>query len=429
MNFSKCELMVNTLQRKKPLVYRTAAVRDALGTNARPGIVALHKGRITAAGSPDQAIDLDDAQIVNLPKTLLLPVFVNTHAHLDLTLIQPQPYAGNFTQWLRAVMTDVPAHNHRIEQALQQGMNLSHQAGVGYLGDITHSPTAINARKRIGILPGISYFECFGIGSRQDDAISRLKHDITNLLTTSQSGNVAIGIQPHAPYSAGLEFYHAAAELAAGFGCRLSTHLAETPEEILFVRDAKGPLADLLRNLGKWDDSLQPSGLHPIEWLEPVLKHAPWLLAHCNYTDDQHIEILARHAASVAYCPIASDYFGHHQPDKGIFHRYQDMLNAGVNVSLGTDSIICQQPDEPQPLGIGPQIRHLYRRDRTDPIKLLEMATLNGMRALGLPIDLASLQPGTPAVFIGVDIDPDNPSDPLTQALRNNEPMRIIDCR
>jgi len=424
--------------RDNTTVYRVGAVRDAAGADARPAAVVVRGGQIVAAGPIGEAArGVDGATVVELPDTLVLPALVNAHAHLDLTTLGPRPYGGQFADWLAEVIRQAPAGDSQVARSVARGLAMCAQAGTGYLGDITGNSAAITARLSDGKLPGVSYLECFGVGARQDDAIAHLKDQVSRLGAIdamrgfdAPSGTprplnpaVRLGIQPHAPYSAGLDLYAAAADLAAKHGYRLSTHLAETPQEIRFVRDGDGPLADLLRAMGKWDDTLGPTGLHPVEWLEPVLERGPWLLAHCNYVDDRHIEILARVGASVAYCPIASDYFGHHQSQRGVYHRYRDMLQAGVNVCLGTDSIVCHPVADLAPMSMGSQMRYLYRRDGFDPATLLAMATVNGMNALGLPAIQATLQPGAAARFVGVRIDPADPTDPLIQALKNNEPM------
>src|SRR5690606_38178109 len=142
--------------------------------------------------------------------------------------------------------------------------------------------------------------------------------------------------QPHAPYSCGSRLYDAAADL----GLPLATHLAETIEEITFVRTGEGPFADLLRRIGVWDASITGCGLHPVDALAPALERGPWIAAHLNYIEARHIELLGRLGVSAAYCPRASEYFSH--PAEGEApHRYREMLAAGVNVALGTDSIVC----------------------------------------------------------------------------------------
>ena len=51
--------------------------------------------------------------------------------------------------------------------------------------------------------------------------------------------------------------------------------------------------------------------------------------------------MLAASNITVAYCPRASHYFGHTN------HRWKEMLDAGINVALGTDSLLClDTPDQ-----------------------------------------------------------------------------------
>ncbi|HEX7010523.1 MAG TPA: amidohydrolase family protein [Phycisphaeraceae bacterium] len=413
-------------------IYRVAAVRDAQGVRARPGAVAVRSGRVLAAG-PEDDLPLrlrQQAQVIDLPTKLILPALVNAHTHLDLTDLGPTPYGGDWAGWLSDVIRRRRREPQAIAQAVQRGLRLSREAGVGYVGDIAGSAEAIQARQQAPpdvSLPGVIYLECVGItASTAAASAQHLGQTLDALpfeipMPPCQRG-VVLGIEPHAPYSASRALYESATRLSHQRLYRLTTHLAETPEEIAFVRDAAGPLADLLRRLGKWDEAIRPAHQHPIDWLEPVLRRGRWLVAHCNYVDDEHLGLLSRTGTSVAYCPIASEYFGH----RG--HRYRDMLRAGVNVCLGTDSILCQPASEPQPMGIWPQMRFLYRRDGTDPDVLLKMATINGMRALELAEADATLAPGSPARFTLLTIDPDDGTDPLVQALQNNAPATMLDA-
>lgn len=420
--------------------YIAGAICDALGERARPGAVAAAEGRIVAAGELAQvaaACGGELGRVVSLPNVLLLPRFVNAHAHLGLTSMGPRPYGGSFTDWLRMAMREAPTSEDEIRGGVVRGAEISRRGGVGWVGDIAGSTAALLGRCGSGGVAGVGYLECFGVGSRGQSVAGELgarlegiELEMARIQEREAAGaRVLLGVQPHAPYSAGLELYVEAARLAQRRGYRLSTHLAETEEEIRFVREGAGPFVDLLRELGKWDGSIRATGLHPVQWLEPALRMGPWLLAHCNYVEDAHIEVLARCGASVAYCPVASEYFGHHQPWRGSVHRYRQMLEAGVNVCLGTDSILCQPADATggASLGVLEQMRHLYRRDGTDPQVLLRMATVNGMRAMGLPEVEATLRGGAAAKLVGIAIDPDDPMDPLEQVLRNNAGVSVIE--
>lgn len=402
---------------------RAAAARDAAGVNLRPAMVLIHEGVIVATGrDTSQHPAARHARVIDLPQDLLLPAMVNAHAHLDLTAIGPREFDGNFSDWVGCVMRDRPGDDVAISGAVEKGLALSRAAGVGWVGDIAGSDAAarafIESATKAGI-GGTTWLECFGIGERAADAgvaaVARCK-----ALANAGSGDVRVDLQPHAPYSAGLPLYEAVASRRNVYPC---THLAETHAEAQFIRDAAGPFADLLRRLGKWDASITPRHMSPVQHLSNVLSLAPWLVAHCNYVSDDDIAILAVTGTSVAYCPVASEYFQH------VDHRYRDMLAAGVNVCLGTDSILCQPPAEPQPMGLLPAMRRLHQRDGTDPGTLLAMATTHGSRALALPANTATLAVGAPARLVAIRIDPQSSVDPLTQAMRSDYPVQTIAWR
>jgi cytosine/adenosine deaminase-related metal-dependent hydrolase len=200
--------------------------------------------------------------------------------------------------------------------------------------------------------------------------------------------------------------------------------LAETPEELRLVRDGDGPLAVMLQRLGIWDDSIVGSRLHVLEHLGKQLARAPFAAAHLNYVEPRHVELMSRWPISVVYCPRASAYFGHHCDGSGP-HRYREMIAAGVNVALGTDSILCL--DTPQRLSVLDEMRFLHRRDGTDPRLLLRMATINGAVALAADSLPFTFQPGLKPGVLAIDgVDPDSSRDPLSQVLANDDSPRWV---
>lgn len=426
------------MARSGTIIFRAAAVRDAAGVSARPGAVAVRRGRVIRAGAYD---DIPwwvrrKAATVDLPDRLLIPALVNGHTHLDLTGMGPRPLEGDFADWLRMVIEGRPTQAEAVSSAVRQGLRLSLESGVGRVGDVAGSVSAIEARLAVRpplSLPGVTYLESLGQGHDQLERFQQAAEAVDALPfetpVPGRNRGVVLGLAPHAPYSTGKQVYTAAALMGHRRIFRLSTHLAESPEELQFVRDATGPLAELLKSLGRWGPWIEPTGKHPIDLLAPELKRGRWLLAHCNQVEDRHIQLLAKTGNSVAYCPVASDYFGFTGDGPGqARHRYRDMLEAGVNVCLGTDSILCQPPDEPQPLGIVPQMRRLYQRDGTDAELLLSMGTTRGMVALEMHESDATLSKGAPALFCSVPIDPDDATDPLEQVLRGRAVAQTLDA-
>ncbi len=416
-----------------PLVLHVAmAIRDAAGVHARPGAVAVADGRIVSAGRIDEvrrAIGRRADDEFDHGAALLLPAFVNAHAHLDLAALGPRAHGGSFARWASDVMRDRPRTADAVATAVVTGLQASHAAGVGWLGDIAGSEAAVLARlgaDRSHSPDGVSWLECFGIGADAEAAADRAEARLLALREAlapdSAREALRIDLQPHAPYSAGLALYVRSARLGAP-----STHLAETLEEARFVRDGDGPFAELLRSIGKWDDSIRGQQCSPVQSLAPALASSRWVLAHGNYLDDRDVDLLASWpGVSLAYCPIASEYFGHRD------HRYRELLARGVNVCLGTDSVLCQPPSEPAPHGLLPQLRRLWTRDRTDPEKLLAMATVHGARALGLVRGAATLSVGAPARLSVLALDArvarDAQTDAWRAALSGDAPLRAVEA-
>lgn len=397
---------------------------DAFGHDARPGAVAVAGGRVIDAGETaalERRYLTDAAAVIDRTEDLLVPGFVNAHAHFELNAIGPHPYTGTFTSWVKLLQRQRPRDAAAVGESVRKGVRMSLTAGVEAVGDIGGARFGEAAAwEALGRAPlaGVYFPELLAFGGdRADGELNRLR----DLLAEPRvSGRMRRGISPHAPYSTGRCIYAAATHAAVEHGLVATTHLAEMPEEHQFVSDASGPFRVFLESLGVWEDDHAKDyrdGLLAVPWMEPYLRQAPWLLAHCNYVSDDDITLLAETGASVAYCPVASEYFGHQG------HRYREMIEAGVNVCLGTDSIVCQPAVEiePQPLGVLPQMRRLYQRDATDPALLLRMATTHGRRALRLDRDVTRLA--------AVPFDTGDATDALTQVLRNNATVRALELR
>lgn len=387
------------------LRFNAAAACDGTGLILRPASILAQRYttpslRILAINHPRE-IDAHPAARAastrDLPNAVLIPALANPHTHLDLTHIGPQPFHpdSGFVSWVDMVRARRAADPASIAASVRRGIELSLAGGVVAVGDIAGAPGGIPnltplQTLRESPLRGNSYLEFFGIGTTTD----KPRHLIPNLLSQAvdSRSSVRVGLQPHAPNTVDLRLYLWAVETAQRNDLPLSTHLAETPEEHEFIAYAKGPQRSFLERMGIWHDSILDHigrSRHPVLHLRDTLASAPFLVAHVNDADDAAIEALAQTQTSIAYCPRASTYFGadrHFGP-----HRYRDMLRAGINIALATDSIInLDTPDRISPID---DARLLYRRDKVDPLTLLRMITLNPAAALQLPASLFQLRP------------------------------------
>jgi cytosine/adenosine deaminase-related metal-dependent hydrolase len=102
-----------------------------------------------------------------------------------------------------------------------------------------------------------------------------------------------------------------------------------------------------------------------------VLERSP-LLVHCNYVDANSVAAIQKSRCSVVYCPRSHAYFGHEA------HPVRQLLDAGVNVALGTDSLASSDS-----LSLLDEMRFLFRtRKDLRCGEVFQMATLNGAASL-----------------------------------------------
>ncbi|GIK19386.1 MAG: 8-oxoguanine deaminase [Phycisphaerales bacterium] len=386
--------------------YEADAAFDASGLVSAPvsllvEVSATGRAVALAVGRPDEVSrhpGAPAAREVSLRGWVLLPGLVNAHTHLDLTHLGPREHdpEDGFVAWVETVRAGRRQGDEEIAESVRLGVGLCLAGGTVAVGDISGAPSgrptvAPLRALREGPLSGVSFVEFFAAGALRDRSLARLDQFLEEHAEELTAGSlVRAGLQPHAPNTVEPGGYEHAVALAQRYGLALCTHLAETVEERRFIADAEGPQRALLERVGAWEDRLLGvfgCGLHPIDHLAPTLSRAPFLVAHVNdCPDEERLRVLARAGVSVAYCPRASAYFG--APARFGAHRYREMLAAGINVCLGTDSIVNlprEAADESRGgMNVLDEMRVLVERDGVDARTALAMGTTNGARALGL---------------------------------------------
>lgn len=386
--------------------------------------VGKGQSRIIAADSPGQ-IDLHPASrhvtVVSLPDRLITPAFVNAHTHLDLTHIGPQPRSGfaPFVELIRSRRLVDPA---AIRDSVLLGARLSRAGGVVAVGDIAGAVRGAASIEpflalRDSGLSGVSFLEFFAMGDSVPRALARAD-EVTDAALAMPKSPIRFGLQPHAPYSVAPAGYQHALARAARDHLPIATHLAESIEEREFIASATGPQRKLLEALGLWNDSLLSQfgqGKTPVAHLASIVRNrsTPILLVHLNDLSDADIELLielnAHAPIHVAYCPRSSEFFG--APETFGPHRYRELLAAGINVCLGTDSIV--NLPEPHASGEAARIsplddaRLLFQRDKSDPVQLLRMMTNAGAKAIGMnPAEFEFFSAGLSRGLCAFRVDP-----------------------
>jgi 5-methylthioadenosine/S-adenosylhomocysteine deaminase len=222
-------------------------------------------------------------------------------------------------------------------------------------------------------------------------------------------------IAPHAPYSTTEEMLQQSRDIAVEYDLPLMIHIAETEREV--------------------EDNMNDRGKTVVPWLKDTgLFDSRVIGAHCVHIDEHEMRMLHKHGASVAHCPSANLKLA-----SGIA-PVSEMLEMGLNVAIGTDG-----PASNNDLDLFEEMRLaalLAKVTPKNPVALparqaLQMATINGARALGMADVTGSLEPGKYADVIVVDtqpahnspryhVNPDAPYSQLVYASKSSDVLHTI---
>jgi cytosine/adenosine deaminase-related metal-dependent hydrolase len=299
-------------------------------------------------------------------------------------------------EWIRQVI-QFRRTTQRAPDAVERGVRESIRAGTTTLGEIAQPGWRGECFRDIP-LDTIVFLELLALSP------DRLAAKLEEAREHVERGIIMLGLSPHAPYTVHPDLLRGAVALAKQHQAPLAFHLAESREELQLLRSADGPFRELLDELGFWVEGALPRGARPLDYLKQLAAAPRTLIVHGNYLDEEELDFLAAHAdrMSVVYCPRTHAYFGHEE------HPWRRLKSRGVTVALGTDSR-ASNPD----LSLLAEMRFLAgRAEGVEPAGLLQMATLEGARALGIDRTIGSLRPGKRADMTIVPLPDRNAHDP-----------------
>jgi aminodeoxyfutalosine deaminase len=349
---------------------------------ARPpledGAVFIAGNRITQVGSWKEFSNTEDA--IDLGETILMPGLINAHCHLDYTdmtgLMPPQK---SFTDWIRLMLATKSEWNYSdYAQSWVRGAEMLTRTGTTTVVDFEAVPELLPDVWSTTPLRVISLMEMTGVKSRRNPRA--ILQDNLEHIRTLPGGRCRPGLAPHAPYSTMPDLLRLAADMAQRRRWPLSIHVAESKEEFDMFMKGGGAMFDWLRrNDRDMSDCGQGSPIRHLSRCGVLSDNC--LAVHVNYLADGDPKLLASAKTSVVHCPRSHHYFGHEK------FPFSAFTNARVNACLGTDSLatVYKQRKQTVELSMFDELRTFTaNHPRVLPEHILQMATINGARALGM---------------------------------------------
>jgi 5-methylthioadenosine/S-adenosylhomocysteine deaminase len=377
-------------------IYEADWVCPASSPPIRDASIAVDHGRITQLPESREGHNR-----LRFPGCAIIPGFVNAHSHLELTILRGFLDDLPFSEWIPKLTRAKYEQLTRDEMLASARLGCMEmiRAGVTCLAEVMDLGTAWPAMREFG-LQGIAYQEVFGPSEDQlDEAVTALIKKVDGF-REDETDTFRVGVSPHAPYTVSSKLYEAVNWYAQQDNLRLTTHIAESEDEGIFVRSAAGVFADRWKKRGI---PLNPAGCSPLAYIDGLgLLRPETLLIHAIDLEDSDFEILRSQRPAVVHCPKSNAKLAH------AVARLDDIRNTGIPVGLGTDSVASNNAVdmfEEMRCAIFQQRARTKRFDVLDATAVFRMATLEGAECLGLSADLGSLDVGKRADFVVVDLN------------------------
>lgn len=361
------------------------------------GWVSIDDGVIRAVGAGTPTA----VPVTDLGDTAILPGLINAHTHLELSWLAGRiPPAPSMDVWIRGLMAarrQAPREDmQRVSAAMALGV--ARQQGSLAFGDISN--TLVTAPVLADGAPGSVIFHEL-LGFAPHDADARAAEGAERVVAAANASLEAPrplqpGLAPHAPYSVTPELFGAIDRTARARHLPSSVHVGESPEEIEFLMTGAGPIAEMLRALGVWNDDWRAPGCGPVEYLDRLGVLRPGLLAvHATQLTRESLATLAERGCVIVSCPRSNRWVGAGDPPLDHFYA------SGAPVAFGTDSLASVES-----LDMFAELAAARRVSTVSNAMLLDSATRAGAQALGLGGHYGRIAPGLRAPLLAVAVPP-----------------------
>lgn len=354
------------------------------------GDLVICDGIIESVGSANAPSE--GAVVEHVDGAFVLPGFIQGHTHLGQSLFRGLAERRDLLPWLRERVWPLEAA-HDPDSAYWSGMHggldclLGGTTTIQDIGLVHHTDRLADAIGDLGLRAVLG--PCLmdtgeGVPPRllqdPDTALAQAEQMIRGWDSTPR---IQGSICPRFILSCSEASWRGAVELANQLQIPVHTHLLEHPGEDEEVRQVLGRgQVEILDGWGVLDTDLR--------------------VAHGVWFQDEHAEILAGRSLSIVHCPSANLKLGSGVADIQRLARY-----PGVRLGIACDGAPCNNDMDAleemrlaallQGIKVGPA--------QADARLVLELATREGARALGMESQIGSLEPGKRADLVVMDLN------------------------
>jgi 5-methylthioadenosine/S-adenosylhomocysteine deaminase len=356
------------------------------------GTIAVKGDTIVAIGPRvDVEAKYGAAQTIDANGSLVLPGFINGHTHVPMTLFRGIHDDVTLNDWLYKYIFPAEARNVN-EEFVRWGTRLAAaeqiRGGVTTFADMYYFEDAVAEETKAAGMRGVlgETFIDFPAPDNKTEA-EALAYTEKFLKKWQGDSLIHAAPAPHSIYTCSQKTLQDAAALARKYHAPILIHTAEMKKE--------------------WDDSQKQNGMSPVQYLDKIGVLGPDVVsAHCIFVDAADRKTLAQRHVGCVHNPSSNMMIA-----SGV-SPVPEMRAEGVAVGLGTDGPAGSNNDldlmEEMDLAA-----KLAKITKMNPLALnaksvVEMATIDGAKALHMEKEIGSLETGKKADIILISLDEPN---------------------
>jgi aminodeoxyfutalosine deaminase len=347
----------------------------------RNGAIAVNEdGEIIEIGFKDDAKFYD--RTIETFKGILVPGFVNTHCHLELSYLYDKiPKHEGLIPFIQKVISSRSADTDLVTEAMEKADGEMWDNGIVAVGDISNNILSRDVKQRSRLFYH-TFIELIGFNPDKAKEIYEAGHQLKADFSPLRSS-----IVPHAPYSVCKELLKYITQAEKNGASLLSIHNQETEEENKFFRYKKGKFLDFYKHLDLNIDFFKPQARNSIQSIIPLFpEKRSVMLVHNTYTSLKDIYFVQRFGRDITwcFCPRANLFIENKLPKIDLFQL------SDYKITLGTDSLASNDK-----LCIFSELKTLHEfYPSLDLRKTMSWATLNGAEFLKIENRYGSIEKG-----------------------------------
>lgn len=345
----------------------------------------------------------DAGDEITVLKGLLTPGFVNAHCHLELSHLKGQiAQATGLVEFLQQVMRGRFSSSQEMKMAaMENALDEMYQSGTVAVGDICNTADTIAAKAKSKLL----WHNFIEVSGFVDAAANKRLADLQNVYDrfTVELPLLQTSFSPHAPYSVSKMLFQLLNNETTGQ--IITIHNQECKAEDELYKQKTGGFLSLYKNFEIDISSFEATGQSGFQsWLPYFNKSQAVISVHNTFTGEDDLSFAQyeqqKNAITQLYyclCINANKYIEQSVPPINLLRKFK------CNIVIGTDSYASNRQ-----LNILEELKAISKSMKgTVPIaELLQWATLNGAKALGLDEKVGSFKKGKqPGIVIIQEID------------------------